>query len=247
MYTTSRVLRFLALLALAAALAGCQATRVDVQPLLDFPHPLVAPLPAHIGVYYSEQFRQYRYDETADEQGMSNMVVELGAGQMSLFTQLLPHLFHRVTELESLDRAHPPAGLDAVLVPEVVDFEYSVPRTSKAKVYEVWIKYQFELLGPDSTTIATWTMPAYGKTPTAMLTSDAQALSLASLVALRDAGAALVTGLPQVPGVQQWLRQVGDGQGQPREPNPEVNNGDEVALGTAAAGGAAGRLYQYHD
>ena len=213
----------MALLALVYALAGCEST-VQVQPLQNFPRPLVDPIPARIGVYYSEQFRNYRYDETADEQGVDELVVQLGAGQMSLFRQLLPSLFREVTELETLDRDQLPAGVDAVLVPEVVDFEYSVPRTSKAKVYEVWIKYQFELLAPDSTAIATWTMPAYGKTPTAMLTSDAQALSLASLMALRDAGAALVTGFPAVPEVQQWLHQLGGGA--VPTPKPEVSDVD---------------------
>ncbi len=72
----------------------------------------------------------------------------------------------------------------------------------------MWIKYQFELLAPDGSTITNWTMPAYGKTPTAFLKSSKQAINLASVMALRDSGAAFITGFPRVPEVAQWLDRI---------------------------------------
>ena len=47
------------------------------------------------------------------------------------------------------------------------------------------MRYRFELVTPDGTPIAEWTMTSYGKTPTAMLQSDQQAVNLAAVMALR--------------------------------------------------------------
>jgi hypothetical protein len=151
-----------------------------------------------MGVYYPDNFRNFVYDESQDSQGADETIIDIGSAQVSV---------------EKGDPASKRAGLDAVLVPQVVDVEYSVPRTSKAKIYEVWIKYQFELLAPDGSTIANWTMPAYGKTPTALLKSNEDAINLASLMALRDCGAAFITGFARVPEVAQWLdRSIGGAQ-----------------------------------
>jgi hypothetical protein len=57
------------------------------------------------------------------------------------------------------------------------------------KVYEIWMRYGFELVTVSGEPIADWTMTAYGKTPTAFLRSDEAAVNLAGVVALRDAGA----------------------------------------------------------
>ena len=53
--------------------------------------------------------------------------------------------------------------------------------------------------------IAEWTMPAYGKTPTAFMQSDEGAVRLAAIVALRDAGAHFATTFTRVPQVEAWL------------------------------------------
>jgi len=197
-------------LTLAVSLAACGSANVKVSPLRDFPKPLVEPMPLNVGVYYSEGFRSFVYDESTDSQGEKETIIDLGTAQVSLFEQVLPSVFAQVQVLNDLEHLNWPAGLDAVLVPSVADVEYSVPFNSKAKVYEVWIKYQFKLLLPDGSTITDWTMPAYGKTPTAFLKSSEQAINLASLMALRDSGAAFVTGFPRVPEVAQLIDQVND-------------------------------------
>jgi hypothetical protein len=196
-----------------ACLAACSPANVKVQPILEFPTPLVDPLPIQMGVYYPDNFRNFVYDESQDSQGADETIIDIGSAQVSLFERVLPSVFNEVRLVEKGDPASKRAGLDAVLVPQVVDVEYSVPRTSKAKIYEVWIKYQFELLAPDGSTIANWTMPAYGKTPTALLKSNEDAINLASLMALRDCGAAFITGFARVPEVAQWLdRSIGGAQ-----------------------------------
>jgi len=197
--------RMIVTLLSVACLAACASPTVQVSPIFDFPTPLVEPLPVRVGVYYAEEFRNFVYDESQDEQGADESIIELGKAQVSLFERVLPSVFAQVKVLEQAERSNLPADLDAILLPYVADVEYSVPRVSKAKIYEVWIKYQFELLAPDGSTIANWTMPAYGKTPTAFLKSSKQAINLASVMALRDSGAAFITGFPRVPEVAQWL------------------------------------------
>ena len=218
-------LRLAVTLVFVACLAACGASQVIVSPILDLPTPLVEPLPVQIGVYYSQSFRNFVYDESKDSQGVDDTSIHLGNAQISMFDRVFAAYFSRAQILERGEPASKRAGLDAVLVPQVVDVEYSVPRTSKAKIYEVWIKYQFDLLARDGSTIATWTMPVYGKTPTALLKSNDEAINLAAMMALRDSGAAFITGFSKVPEVAQWLdRSIGGASGENHSENEVVNN-----------------------
>lgn len=203
--TISRMCRLIFAGTALACLAACGATEVQVAPVFEFPTPLVEPLPVHMGVYYSENFRNFTYYESKDEQGIDDTSIKMGEAQISLFEKILPSVFEQVQVLERGESASSRAHLDAVLVPQIIDVEYSVPQTNKAKIYEVWIKYKFDLLALDGSSIASWTMPAYGKTPTALLKSSKEAINLASVMALRDCGAAFITGFTRVPEVAQWL------------------------------------------
>ena len=53
--------------------------------------------------------------------------------------------------------------------------------------------------------LAAWPITAYGKTPTAFLQTDEEAVNLAAVVALRDAGAHFVTSFGATPDVAVWL------------------------------------------
>jgi hypothetical protein len=195
----------LLLVALGLLLAACQGGDVQVKPVRDFPTPLVEPLPARLGVYYPPEFRNFVYKEAEDEQGAGEKAIDMGAAQLDMFNKLLGSFFIRAEEVRQETPGSLPPGLDALLVPEIIDFEFSIPHLSKANVYEVWMKYRFRLLAGDGTLIADWTMPAYGKTPTAFLTSAQEALNLASVMALRDCGAGFITGFTRVPEVAAWL------------------------------------------
>ena len=73
-------------------------------------------------------------------------------------------------------------------------------------VFEVWIKYNLVIQDPDGRTISNWFMPAYGKTPSAFLFSKENAISQATNVALRDAGAKLLLDFYRIPAVNQWVK-----------------------------------------
>ena len=54
---------------------------------------------------------------------------------------------------------------------------------------------------------ADWTLTAYGKTPTAFLQSDEEAVNLAAVVALRDAGANFATSFTRVPDIATLMKE----------------------------------------
>ena len=92
------------------------------------------------------------------------------------------------------------------MIPHVEELQYAIPAHTNIKVYEIWMRYRFELVMPDGTEITQWTMSSYGKTPTAFLQSDQEAVNLAAVMALRDAGANFAAHFTEVPGVQEWLQ-----------------------------------------
>ena len=96
--------------------------------------------------------------------------------------------------------------VDAVLIPHVEELQYAIPTQTNIKVYEIWMRYRFELVTSSGEPIADWLMSAYGKTPTAFMQSDEAAVNLAAVMALRDAGANFVVNFNRVPDVQQWLQ-----------------------------------------
>jgi hypothetical protein len=110
--------------------------------------------------------------------------------------------------------------VDAVLIPEVTDVQYAIPLYTNVKVYEIWMRYQLSLVEPgqlkdeENQVIVTenaqaftqWPLTAYGKTPTAFLQSDTDAVNEAAVMALRDAGAHFITSFGRVPGVVAWVQ-----------------------------------------
>jgi hypothetical protein len=93
------------------------------------------------------------------------------------------------------------------LIPTVDELQYAIPAHTNVKVYEIWMRYRYELVTNTGEPIADWTMTSYGKTPTAFLQSDEAAVNLAAVIALRDAGANFATNFTQVPAVREWLEQ----------------------------------------
>ena len=100
-------------------------------------------------------------------------------------------------------------AVQEVLIPHIAELQYAIPAHTQIKVYEIWMRYRFELVTPEGQPIAEWTMSSYGKTPTAFLQSDQEAVNLAAVMALRDAGAHFISQFTQIPAVQGWLQEQG--------------------------------------
>jgi len=185
-------------------LSACGTQEVYVQG--EFPRPVMNELPLTVGVYYDDAFRTHEFYDEAKGRGQSDWLVNTGEAQLQMWGNLLEGVFETVIPVER--RPEPGAMnrvVDAVLVPHVDELQYAIPSQTNIKVYEIWLRYRFELLTHRGEPIADWKMTAYGKTPTAFLQSDKEAVRLAAIVALRDAGAHFITSFEQVPAVRDWL------------------------------------------
>lgn len=205
--TSARQLRTLLVFA-ALVLAGC-ANEVVVEG--DFPQPVVEKLPIKIGVYYDPDFRTHEFFDEASSREETDWLVRTGDAQMKMYNTLLPGMFEQVVMLNELPRRDRvdtvlEQDLDAVLVPHVDELQYSIPNHTKINVFEIWMRYRYELYSTDGELIAEWTMTSYGKTPTAFLQTAEAAVNLAAVVALRDAGANFAMNFTRVPEVQAWMR-----------------------------------------
>jgi hypothetical protein len=92
-----------------------------------------------------------------------------------------------------------------MIVPEITEVQLATPMETQLNVYEVWLKYNLKVYDGNGQPVADWMMSAYGKTQSRFLKSDEEALNQATVMALRDAGARLLTGFQQIPEIRQWL------------------------------------------
>jgi hypothetical protein len=159
------------------------------------------------------------YDE-AKGRRESDWLVKTGPAQVKFWNTLLNGMFEKVVTLTDDETLHQwEDELDAVLVPSLDDLQYAIPLHTNVKVYEIWMRYRFRLVDPatihdhedgsltyhPAEHIADWSLTAYGKTPTAFLVTDEEAVNTAAVVALRDAGANFVTSFQRVPDIAMWL------------------------------------------
>jgi len=190
---------------LLCLLSGCGPATVQVEG--NFPSPLLSPLPLTMGVWYGEDFANHEFFEEAQRPGESSWRVSTGTAQVEMWDQLWLGMFQKLVKLDSrpgTGRGRP--GLDGVLIPHVEELQYTIPTYTNVKIYEIWLRYRFELVTSTGEPIAEWSMTSYGKTPTAFLQSDQEAVNLAAVIALRDAGANFATNFIRVPALQGWLQ-----------------------------------------
>jgi len=195
------------LITLTALFAGC-ANQVVVKG--NFPEPVLDKIPLTIGVYYDPEFRSHEFFDEAKSREETDWLVRTGEAQVDMYNTLLPGMFQEVVMLNALPRRDRvetvlDENVDAVLVPHVAELQYSIPNHTKINVFEIWMRYRYELYAPDGELLADWTMTSYGKTPTAFLQTAEAAVNLAAVVALRDAGANFAMNFTRVPEVRTWM------------------------------------------
>lgn len=189
-------------------LAACGPNQVVVQG--EFPKPLLTKLPVTLGVYYDPEFRDHQFHDKSTSRTEADWIVHSGVAQMQMYDTLLGGMFERVVMLNDVPRTDRVSALDdeavdIVLVPHVEEFQYAIPQHTKVNVFEVWLRYRYELYDAKGELVADWSMTSYGKTPTAFLQSAEAAVNLAAVVALRDAGANFAMNFARVPEVKQWI------------------------------------------
>ncbi|MED6301494.1 MAG: hypothetical protein VX629_04130 [Pseudomonadota bacterium] len=208
-----RLLTLITLLVLAA----CTSREVIVKG--SFPTPLVDPVPVSVGVLFTQEFKEHELVDDATGRGEVSWRVSTGTAQVEFWSTLLPAFFQNVVFIESYEDLQT-YDVDAVLIPKVADVQYAIPLYTNVKVYEIWMRYNLALVEPEQIIdeenasisleniqpFAEWPMTAYGKTPTAFMQSDIDAVNLAAVMALRDAGANFITSFLRVPGVMDWIK-----------------------------------------
>lgn len=186
----------------------------------NFPEPLLDPLPITMGVIYPPAFAQHEFFDEAKGRADSDWLVKTGEAQVAFWDILLGGLFQEVVHINSWETVQSEGDrIDGVLIPSIAELQYTVPTHTNVKIYEIWMRYEFRLTDiaaihqqedgalsfkPDDR-LAQWPITAYGKTPTAFLQSDEEAVNLAAVVALRDAGAHFITTFGRTPEVAAWL------------------------------------------
>jgi hypothetical protein len=210
--------RWLLLLCLTLLTAGCATKQVVVEG--NFPPPLLDPLPITLGVIYPSAFAGHEFFDEAKGRAESDWLVKTGEAQVEFWDILFTGMFDEVVHIRDWETVQSRgADIDGVLIPAIADLQYTIPTHTNVKIYEIWMRYQFRLVdisaihqqedgslsfNPDER-LAAWPITAYGKTPTAFLQTDEEAVNLAAVVALRDAGAHFATTFGATPEVAGWL------------------------------------------
>ena len=205
-------------LCLTLLAAGCATKQVEVEG--NFPTPLLDPLPITLGVMYSSAFAKHEFFDEAKGRAESDWLVKTGEAQVEFWDILFGGMFDEVVHIRDWETVQSRGPeIDGVLIPAIADLQYTIPTHTNVKIYEIWMRYEFRLVdvaamhqqedgalsfNPDER-LAAWPITAYGKTPTAFLQSDEEAVNLAAVVALRDAGAHFVTSFGATPDVAMWL------------------------------------------
>ena len=227
--------RYLLVLCIALLGTGCASKQEVVEG--NFPTPLLDPLPVTLGVIYPSAFAQHEFFDEAKGRAESDWLVKTGEAQVEFWDILFSGMFEDVVHIRDWETVQSRgADIDGVIIPAIAELQYTIPTHTNVKVYEIWMRYQFRLVdvsalhqqedgalsfNPEER-LATWPITAYGKTPTAFLQTDEEAVNLAAVVALRDAGAHFVTTFGANPGVATWLDGIAARQHNGIGPEPDV-------------------------
>ncbi len=191
-----------ALTAALLLLGGCGASSVQVEG--SFPSPNVQAMPLTLGVYYADGLRNFEYTEY-DANDDEQYIVAAGQSHMELFDTILPPMFQEVVTLSDPSEAAE-AGVDAVFMPSIDEYQLALPQKTRLDVYEVWIRYNMRLEEPDGDHIADWVLTSYGKTPQGTFSSAENGINEATVEALRDLASSFTLGFREEPDINDWLQ-----------------------------------------
>jgi len=216
--------RWLFLLCLTLLGAGCASRQVVVDG--NFPSPLLDPLPVTLGVIYPQAFAEHEFFDEAKGRAETDWLVKTGEAQVTFWDNIFSGMFDEVVHIRDWQTVqNRGADIDGVIIPAISDLQYTIPTHTNVKIYEIWMRYDFRLVdisaihrqedgaltvNPDER-LAAWPITAYGKTPTAFLQTDEEAVNLAAVVALRDAGAHFITTFGATPDIAVWLDGIASG------------------------------------
>ena len=186
-----------------ACLCLLSACSKSVVIMTDFPEPIVSALPLGVGLHYGEALRDYSYSEDLPNDGTWSF--SLGEANTRLFDGIFESLFEQTVHIDNT--GGPDAqrlALDAIIEPSIEALEFSLPKQSRSDQYAVWIRYNLDIYTPDGNLITRWTISAYGQSDSTMLGAN-KAMAKATINAMRDAGASIITGFENEPIIRAAL------------------------------------------
>jgi hypothetical protein len=195
-----RLVRLGGLTICLAMLAGCTTT-VPIE--TNIPTPLIAPMPVRVAVFYDPSLTDFEHTE--DIVGGSDWVVKLGNANMTMFNKLFASMFQTVVKVDSLEQAFADSqGYDAIITPSIVELQIAPPSRLGSDFFEAWVKYRIDAFDNDQKPIVKWVVTGYGKAEPEML-GGSNALSAATVTAMRDAAANIVIKFKKQPRVREWI------------------------------------------
>ena len=170
-------------------LAACAPTKFETQS--DIPQPLIEKIPITVGVHMPLEFTAKVYEEKREGGGeYSN---GLGKAQSAGFMRILNAMFNRVVPVASpRDAAATDPEIRGVLQPVLDDYAFVTPADSGTPTYAASLRYTIRLYSPQGELAESWTFTGYGSQPASQFPGKgAEALAVATRLAMRDAGAKL--------------------------------------------------------
>ena len=194
-------MNFVRMLLPALLLSACGASSVVISG--SFPTPNIGKLPLSLAVVYDDDLQAFTYTEYS-ETGQEEYHIQSGQSHIELFNAILPAMFDQVIRVNAVEEGAA-AGVDAIFVPNIEEFQLALPAKTRLDVYEVWIKYNMRLLTAEGDYLADWVLTSYGKTPTETFLGTESAINDAAIVALRDLASTFALSFTQVPEISDWL------------------------------------------
>jgi len=175
----------------ATLLAGCGGS-VQVRPEPALPEPLLSPMPARVALVLDDELDGYVHEET---RGGKNWKVELGPGHERLFRDVFRASFRDVVEFQRASDARG-TGLQAVFRPRIEQFSFASAEETGGEYWAVTIRYMIALTSTDGEPVDNLSLTGYGSTRGGRA---GNALTSATLAAMRDAAAKFLVQLPRLP------------------------------------------------
>jgi hypothetical protein len=187
---TKRLLLRSTLCGLALAVAGCNG--VNIQPDTTLPKALIVPIPAKVGLVIAPELSNYRHDET---RAATDWSVDLGAGEVRLFREVMKASFTDVTEFTARDAAVATPDLLAIFDPRIEQYSFATANDTAGGYWAVTIRYRINVLSPGGEEADSLTLTGYGSTlPEG---GSAKSLQRATIAAMRDAAAKFLVQFPR--------------------------------------------------
>ena len=172
----------------------------------EFPQPLVEPLPVRIGLLLNEELLAYEYIERIPQQ--ASYTIRIGNANALMMNRLFQPMFAAVESVDDLPLAQPGSSrIDGVLIPELERYEFDVPIGMQDEFVEVWMQYLLRLYEPNGELITEWPISGYGKSELTKTSDRVNAISRATVLAMREVGAVIATKFAEQPEVEYWLQE----------------------------------------